>query len=286
MLDTTLLLVAPLPPFCTADLQPNTMKTSMLHQRLALQAALGQLGVRGCALFLKLLVTIAVPFLLIVGSIRLTTSESFLSMEYQRQGFPADKFGLSMENRLEYGVYGIRYLTNDESIVYLRNLTLPHELCFEPQNPGPCAMFNAKELQHMEDVKGVFGALFMALRILLLLTAMALYALSLFEPMFLRQALKQGSLFTLGSICFVVLMALVGFRTAFSWAHKLFFAGGSWVFKKSDTLIRLYPQQFWMDATFAISFLTLACATLMLCCTWRPDSKKKVDQSSAAHEVV
>jgi integral membrane protein (TIGR01906 family) len=58
--------------------------------------------------------------------------------------------------------------------------------------------------------------------------------------------------------------AVVAWDTFFTAFHQLFFAGGTWVFAYSDTLIRLFPEQFWFDAALTVGGLTLLGALALL----------------------
>src|SRR5699024_6435837 len=64
-------------------------------------------------------------------------------------------------------------------------------------------------------------------------------------------------------LALTVAMLIVAVVAAFSWEtffaafHQAFFADGTWTFYASDTLIRLYPGQFWIDAAVGIAGLTL-----------------------------
>ena len=55
----------------------------------------------------------------------------------------------------------------------------------------------------------------------------------------------------------LLLMAL-SFDFIFTEFHHLFFEGDSWLFLYSDTLIRLFPERFWMDAFIIVGLFTLA----------------------------
>jgi uncharacterized membrane protein len=44
----------------------------------------------------------------------------------------------------------------------------------------------------------------------------------------------------------------------------MFFEAGTWQFYNSDTLIRLYPQQFWFDASLVIAAMTIGGALLCI----------------------
>lgn len=53
--------------------------------------------------------------------------------------------------------------------------------------------------------------------------------------------------------------------------HELLFEPDTWYFPTSDTLIRLYPEQFWFDSaltiggiTIIISFASMIISTLVL----------------------
>ena len=81
-------------------------------------------------------------------------------------------------------------------------------------------------------------------------------------------ALRQG-LFEGGSLTILVIIILVG-----SWSlpvgifrstdfHRIFFEGNSWQFSTSDTLIRLFPEQFWFDAALTIGLFTLLARVIM-----------------------
>jgi integral membrane protein (TIGR01906 family) len=55
--------------------------------------------------------------------------------------------------------------------------------------------------------------------------------------------------------------------TSFDWFfvlfHRVFFQGDSWLFAYSDTLIQLFPVQFWMDATAGMAVLAVAASVLL-----------------------
>ena len=51
--------------------------------------------------------------------------------------------------------------------------------------------------------------------------------------------------------------------------HSLFFASGTWTFRITDTLIRLYPTQFWTDAALVVALVALAGAFVTMLVTRR-----------------
>jgi integral membrane protein (TIGR01906 family) len=52
------------------------------------------------------------------------------------------------------------------------------------------------------------------------------------------------------------------FRYVFVGFHRIFFEGDTWLFRYSDTLIRLFPERFWRDAFVFAVVLTVGGAGL------------------------
>ncbi|MGJ3240447.1 MAG: TIGR01906 family membrane protein [Anaerolineae bacterium] len=205
---------------------------------------------------LQLLLTVMIPFLLAVGSARLVMSPDFLAFEYNRPNFSPDIYGFTVEDRLNYGPYGVLYITNNEPLSYLADLELPGNLCFPPRN-APCQAFNPLELSHMRDVQMVAQRLFMVALwggVLTVLSGVILARVVSIDA--LRLALMQGGLLTVGLIITIILLAVTAWDMFFTGFHSLFFEDGTWQFYYSDTLIRLYPEQFWFDASLLVGIMT------------------------------
>ncbi len=197
---------------------------------------------------LRWLIILVMPIFLVLTSVRLVANEVFLWLEYHRPGFPDDPYGLTRDERLTYGPYGVRYMTNDANISYLARIEI---------DGGPA--FREKELKHMEDVKVVGRAAFQmhtALTLTLLAAAAAL-AWRRDTRHDLRVAISGGGVFTIGLMLTLVVSAVAAWDMFFDGFHSVFFEGDSWRFYTSDTLIRLYPEQFWFDAAIMIGMLTL-----------------------------
>jgi integral membrane protein (TIGR01906 family) len=203
---------------------------------------------------LTTLLSLAIPLLLIILNVRLVMSPLFLQIEYTRAGFPSDPFGLTTEDRLRYAPSALDYLIYNQSISALGDLTFA--------NGRP--LFNARELQHMVDVQIVTQWAFGVGIVVGALTAAAGVALWRRDRARLRVALNVGAKLTLGLIAAVVIFALLGWEMFFTGFHTMFFADGTWYFLTSDTLIRLFPEQFWFDAALAIGGLAALEAGVIL----------------------
>ncbi|MDN6499575.1 MAG: DUF1461 domain-containing protein, partial [Yaniella sp.] len=88
----------------------------------------------------------------------------------------------------------------------------------------------------------------------------------------MRKGAIARSLFA-GAVWFTAAMIVLAIVAAFGWEaffagfHQIFFADGTWTFSTTDTLIRLYPGQFWIDAAAWVAGLTLAIMVVILVCT-------------------
>lgn len=92
---------------------------------------------------LSWLITILVPIWLLMTAIRMLITPVYPMIEYRMFGFPEDTFGFTSEDRLLWASPSIEYLINSEDISFLA------ELKFDDGT----AIYNARELSHMVDVK-------------------------------------------------------------------------------------------------------------------------------------
>ncbi|MEW6717913.1 MAG: TIGR01906 family membrane protein [Chloroflexota bacterium] len=194
------------------------------------------------------LITLLVPLALVLSVVRLLLTPLFIQLEYHMPYFPADPYGFSLEERLYWSELSRQYLLNDEDITFLSNLR------FEDGSP----VFNERELRHMEDVKVILKRTMTVLVGAWLVLTVRLYLATrhgwLKEY---RQAVSRGGWLTVGVIGAIVAFSILSFNTFFIKFHRLFFEGDTWLFAYSDTLIRLFPERFWMDTFLVVGVLSL-----------------------------
>ncbi len=211
------------------------------------------------------MIVVLVPLVLVGASVRMLLTDVYLRFEYGRSGFPADMFGFTAEERLEWASQAVEYLVMNQPLEYLAGQTFESGL----------AVYNERELRHMVDVQGV---VVVVLRLFLIgVVFFGLLCVVLFVNLttrnILRDGLLRGSILTLGLILTLVLIAVLSWNTFFVQFHQLFFEDGTWRFDYSDTLIRLFPEQFWFDAALTIGVLTAtgALGILLFTWLWRPN---------------
>ncbi|MBL8101890.1 MAG: TIGR01906 family membrane protein [Anaerolineales bacterium] len=204
---------------------------------------------------LSYFVSLLTPLALIGLALRILLTPIYYTVEYNMPYFPADEYGFTKADRLQWAPYAVEYLVNGADISYLGNLQ------FEDGTP----LYGERELSHMEDVKGVVqGALRVWYVSVAILIALAVLASRTGRTLEYLNALKRGGLWMIGLAITLGLIAGAGillnpdiFWLFFSWFHSLFFEGDSWLFYYSDTLIRLFPIRFWQDAFLAAAVIAL-----------------------------
>ena len=197
-------------------------------------------------------IALAFPVAVLGLGVRAAMSRAFLAFEYGRPGFPADQFGFSTDDRMLYGSYGLDYILNDAGPRYLGDLV------FRSGEP----VFTAGEVSHMTDVKHVLGT---GLDVSLWLgVAAVVVALLMRSWRHVAAGLRWGVALTVLGIAAMAVVAATAWERFFAWVHSLFFASGTWTFSVNDTLIRVYPEQFWRDAALLIAVVVAACCALAL----------------------
>ncbi|TFI31866.1 DUF1461 domain-containing protein, partial [Micrococcus endophyticus] len=83
-----------------------------------------------------------------------------------------------------------------------------------------------------------------------------------------RRALFAGALWLPLALIALAVLAVLGWETFFAGFHSLFFADGTWTFSARDALIRLYPEQFWVDAALVVGAIALIASLVTLVFTW------------------
>jgi integral membrane protein (TIGR01906 family) len=197
---------------------------------------------------LSFLITLIIPFFLLMTAIRILFTPLFLQVEYRMPGFPPDIYGFSLEDRLHWGSISMLYLLSDNDIQYLA----------DQQLADGSPLYNERELSHMVDVKILVQQMLTAWWILLIvLIGLAAWA---WRGRWLRDfvhALGRGGWLTVILIALILVGVALSFRALFTGFHLIFFEGDTWLFYYTDTLIRLFPMRFWQDGFIFMGIFTL-----------------------------
>ena len=247
--------------------QDVTRRTSQREEAVAVR--------RGLSRTLQTMVAVFFPVMVLAAAVRAVTSPVFLWLEYHRPGFPTDNFGFTVEDRTTYASYTIDYILNWAPARYLGGLVT------DSADP----LFLESEVAHMADVKAVLAGGFAL--------GLAMFVLSLVAGAYLarnhkggvRRALFAGAAFTTVLITALAVAAAVSWEAFFTQVHSVFFADGTWTFSTSDTLIRLFPEQFWVDGALAVGVLVLGATVLTLVFAW-PTRARRTRAQLAQEELL
>ena len=184
---------------------------------------------------LRWIIIIAMPFFLGLGMILAVIAWDYPAFEYGR--IAPDRYGFTPEERLDYAHATLDYLQrtepSEEVIFLLEELQLPNST--DP-------LYNEAEIGHMLDVRTLWWVtavlVIAGLGFLLLQPAL--------RPIGYR-AIYQGGLATVIILAAIALFIGVGWSIFFVQFHELLFPPGTWTFRYTDSLIRLFPEQFWFD---------------------------------------
>lgn len=186
--------------------------------------------------FLGVLLVLGLPPVILLSNLYFLMSLAYLRYEYGRAGFPPTT-GLTEAQRYVAAAECIRYLRTGAGIDALQELE---------GSEGP--LFNERELQHMEDVKGVTrGAFTFHQACTPLILGAALYLARFGVRGECARRLVQGAGLTVLLVTLLLITAVGNFNRFFNAFHRLFFEGDTWLFPYTDSLIQLFPLRFWFD---------------------------------------
>ncbi len=208
------------------------------------------------------LIALTVTPIFIVNAFRLLATDRFVRHEIERQGLPADAYGLTTPQRLRLALVGLHsILPGSEGVPLLERAKLPD---------GTKA-FDDRELRHMSDVRERLGAAFRAqlvVLVLLLGLAVAFYRSRRWR-LVVPRGILAGAIATLAIAALAVPVILLGFDGFFLRFHEVFFSGSSWRFSDTDTLLRIYPEVFWQDtAKLAAGIVVVQAVVVGLAAWW------------------
>jgi integral membrane protein (TIGR01906 family) len=124
---------------------------------------------------------------------------------------------------------------------------------------GGVPVLDERERQHMRDVRGVFASLYVAAAIgaAVLVAAWLLARGAAARAVFWRR-LRGTGLVIAGVTVVGGIAGLLFFDTAFELFHEIFFPAGSYLFDpRTERLVQLFPQQFWVESTIAVGVVVI-----------------------------
>ena len=130
------------------------------------------------------------------------------------------------------------------------------------------SVFNNREKQHLLDVRNTIRNLRILLHILGVLFIFLLIFYKKTKKQFnnlIGQTLFFGGLLTIAVSMIIFLLINFDFSTSFESFHRLFFEKGSYLFDPTrEIIVRLYPEQLFMDIGIRISKWVFALSAIFI----------------------
>jgi len=198
---------------------------------------------------LFLLTVLVFPFVAVGLSVRLAFTETAVELLYR--GLPPDRWGMKEEKRLELAKLGLKAVLSEEGMREFKEARL-----------GRRKAFREKEVRHMEDVARLLEVFFPAVFFLGLLW---LFGVSYLRD---RKVLFWSGLWSLLLLSLIALLVFVNYEKAFELFHLLLFDPYSWRFRDEDTLLRVYPMEFWFKATLLVAVVSASLSLAVMTVGW------------------
>jgi integral membrane protein (TIGR01906 family) len=187
-------------------------------------------------------VAASLPLFFVANAMRLLLTETYVRAATPR----LDGGSLGDSRRTELALLGLR------AVDPLRGSRV--EILREPRLADGSRAFTAREVRHMRDVRAWIARL----QVFEVVVAAILVAMAFGARGTLRWVLVRGAVATAAVAALAVVAMLLRFDVVLLAFHKLLFEGESWHFRDSDTLIRVYPEEFWSWTGLAIGVLALS----------------------------
>lgn len=204
------------------------------------------------------LAAIALALLLVTTNVRTTANSLWLYEQlFERNEVPL-RTGISMPGLRDIGAQIQDYFSSDtEPLEVLATL-----------NGVEVSLFDADEVAHMGDVKQLFRKTYLVQALsAVFLAVMALIAFAkLGRPAVQHVAfwVERGAIIASAVIIVIGVASVVAFNQVFLLFHYIGFPQGNFTFNsRADYLVRVFPNGFWEDITFAIGGMTLIEAVVL-----------------------
>lgn len=219
---------------------------------------------------LQVLIALLLPIFLVLTNVRVLMTSSFARWEYAKPNFPdpADVVQSNLSQASASGEahivpVGERQRIVDTTLAYVKGAG-DDSLIADMESGEGWRVYNAREVRHLRDVRVLVGQVTIVHIVSgLIILLGAGYLIWTGRSQAAAAALTVGSVLTVGFIGVIGVIAALMFQFFFVRFHRIFFEGETWLFPSTDTLIQVFPEKFWFDASLLIVLLALVEAAVI-----------------------
>lgn len=136
--------------------------------------------------------------------------------------------------------------------------------------------FDANQIEHLDDVRGVMlGARAVALVAALLVAMWMSWRVSQRRHDLVSSAIRAAGAAMLAVVGLVLAAGLLDFDLLFARFHGVFFEPGTWQFASEDLVIQLFPEAFWVTAAGLWAALLVASGIVLLVVSWAVERRNR-----------
>lgn len=214
------------------------------------------------AIFVALLIVL-VPIMLLLTDVQLVAyNREYYRNEYIKYSIP-EHIGMSMDNLID---------STEKLLLYLEDER--YDLDFRASfYEGEEEFFSQRDKQHMVDVKELFvkGLFIRNFSLIYILMFILFFFWRKPSKGWLRRLAGCGiAIAAAGIIPVIILIILmsIDFYKYFTVFHEIFFANDLWLLDPvTDRLINIFPQDFFTDMAFSISYMYIGEMAAILVCS-------------------
>jgi integral membrane protein (TIGR01906 family) len=192
----------------------------------------------------------SLPIFVVLTALLITSKPWITSLIYNIPYFPDDPFGFSVLERTHYAKLISAYLSGNVDYNVLSELHFQINITAQNSSDltslGYKKLFGERELKHLIEVRTILSACFLGwYAILLILISGFIVSWRYAEVAIYFNAIERGSKISALILSIIILASIWFFMFIFDGLHELLFSNRSWIFPPTDTLIRLFPEEYW-----------------------------------------
>lgn len=196
---------------------------------------------------------VALPLLLVTANVRFLLSDVGYYRHGLRQYHAATTTGIALPELDRAASEILAYFSDDAGALHI----VVHE------DGQEVSLFNARETQHMHDVKSLVRFVFRLNEVALVYVLSYVTAVFLWARERSLRSLSRHALIGVGLGAVVIgavgVFAVAGFDSAWRQFHEIAFRNGFWELNpRTDHLIQMFPEPFWERSTLIVGLLTAA----------------------------
>ncbi len=202
---------------------------------------------------------VALPLFLVTSNVRFLAGDISFYKHGFREYESVRRTGIAQPELDRSAVEIIDYFENDASTLRI----------VVNDNGQETSLFNAREIEHMKDVKTLMQVVFRTNEVTLAVVLGYLVCVFLWSGERPLRNLARDAIAGVGvgvaSIVGIGVFAVAGFDSTWAKFHEIVFQNDFWKLNPdTDHLIQMFPTGFWEEATYIVGALTVAEGVLLV----------------------